>query len=282
MPRIFTISLALVAFLATSVPDAGAVPGTSVWYKGRRMNITHRYRKAGRELVLFIHGLACSKESFDGAWEEPKLKKYSLLAVDLPGFGGSSRPGSFSYTMEDHAGVVYEILRKFPQRKVHIVGHSMGGAVAVMVAKKNPRRFVSLMSVDGCLGGQNVNSQQQSTPLTFEEFTGKLEERIIRAQGKPEEKGLRLWYEWSRSADPEGFKKSDESLIKWSRSGKLVDMFLGLRMKKAYFYPDRDGLPAPLKHTRKTRKIEVSKSGHFIMNDNPGEFYPRLAAEMAR
>jgi pimeloyl-ACP methyl ester carboxylesterase len=282
MTRITIIATVLITLLAALAPGAGASPSTRVWYKGKRIELAHKYRKSGRELVLFIHGLACSSASFEGAWDEPALDKYSLLAVDLPGFGGSSRPVNFSYTLEDHAGVVYEMLRKFPQKKVHIVGHSMGGAVAVFLAKKNPRRFASLMNVDGCLGSQNGNTQQQISPPTFDEFTKKLEKRIIAAQGKPEEKGLRLWYDWSRASDPTGFSRSDESLIQWARSGKLFDMFLGLRVKKAYFYPERDGLPGSLRGVKSVRKIEVPKTGHFIMNDNPGDFYRKLAEEMAR
>ena len=282
MARITLTAAVIITLLAGLAPGAGASTSTRVWYRGKRIELSHKYRKSGRELVLFIHGLACNGESFEGAWNEPALEKYSLLAVDLPGFGGSSRPVNFSYTLEDHAGVVYEMLRKFPQRKVHIVGHSMGGAVAVLLAKKNPRRFASLMNVDGCLGSQNGNSQGQSPAPTFDEFSRNLEERIISSQGKPEEKGLRLWYAWSRSSDPAGFNKSDDSLLQWTRSGKLIDIFLGLRMKKAYFYPDRDGLPGALRRVRTVRKIEVPNSGHFIMNDNPGDFYRKLADEMAR
>jgi len=275
---------AIILFAVIQFPAPAPAEGAyrTVRYRGQSITLHHKFRRSGRELVLFIHGLACSKESFYGAWEEPKLKNYSLLAVDLPGFGESSRPGKFSYTLEDHAGVCYEFLRKFPNRKVHIVGHSMGGAVAVLLAKKNPRRFVTLSSVDGCLGTQNGNNQGQPAAPTFDEFTKKLEQRIIRAQGRPDEKGLRLWYEWSRASDPEGFRKSDESLLQWTRSGKLIDMFLNLRLKKIYYYPERDGLPRSLLFTRKVKKIEIPKSGHFIMNDNPGEFYPRLARELAR
>ncbi len=274
----FLLVLSAASTLASAPPEAAS---KTVKYRGQQITLHHKYRRSGKELVLFIHGLACSKESFYGAWIEPKLKKYSLLAVDLPGFGESSRPDEFSYTLEDHAGVCYEFVKKFPHRKVHLVGHSMGGAVAAILAKKNPRRFVTLSSVDGCLGAINGTTQVQPAVPTFDEFTKKLEQRIIRSQGKPDEKGLRLWHEWSQATDPEGFRKSDESLLQWSRSGKLFDLFMNLSLKKTYFYPERDGLPRPLRNIRKVRTIEISNSGHFIMNDNPKEFYPRLARELA-
>ncbi len=255
---------------------------TAIRYNGKPMKLHYKYRRAGVELLLFIHGLACSKESFYGAWNEKRLKKYSLLAVDLPGFGKSDRPMDFSYSLYDHAGVLYELTRKIPYKKIHLVGHSMGGAIAVLLAQKNPKRFVSLMNVDGCLGGQNGSQQQQLSPPTFEEFSEKLMLRIENSKGKPDENGYKLWYEWSRASDPFGFQKSDESLIQLTRSNIIIDAFFSLPIKKVYFYPERDGMPRVLKNAKKIKTIQISGSGHFIMNDNPDEFYGKLAKELAR
>ncbi len=254
----------------------------TVRFRGLSHSIAYKYRESGRELVLFIHGLGCSKESFYEAWDAPDLKKYSLLAIDLPGFGESSQDSRFSYSMDDHAGVTYELLRRFRQRKVHIVGHSMGGAVAVILAKKNTRRFVSLMNVDGCLGSQNVNNQTNISPPSYELFSAKLEARIAASLGTPNEKGLVLWYEWSRKSDPEGFTRSDESLIQWARSGKIIKAFLDLPVKKTYFYPQRGTLPRSIARVRNVKKIMIPGTGHFIMNDNPEEFYTALARELVR
>ncbi len=255
---------------------------TTIRYNGKSMKLHYKYRPGGREILLFIHGLACSKESFYGAWKQKKLKKYSLLAVDLPGFGKSDRPKDFSYSLTDHAGVLYELVRKIPHKKIHLVGHSMGGAIAVLLAQKNPKRFPSLMDVDGCLGSQNGSQQQHITPPTFEEFSNKLALRIENSKGTPEENGYKLWYRWSRSSDPTGFQKSDESLIQLTRSGKIIDAFFSLPIKKVYFYPDRDGLPRILKNVKRIKTIQIYGSGHFIMNDNPDEFYSKLAKELSK
>ncbi len=49
-------------------------------------------RDAGPDLVLFLHGLGCVKESFEGAWGKDALAGFSLLAPDLPGSGASPVP----------------------------------------------------------------------------------------------------------------------------------------------------------------------------------------------
>lgn len=281
---IFKVSLMLAVscFLILKSPVFGYESSTTIRYNGKPVKLHYKYRRTGGELLLFIHGLACSKESFYEAWNQKILKKYSLLAVDLPGFGKSDRPEDFSYSLLDHAGVLFELVRKIPHKRIHLVGHSMGGAIAVLLAQKNSKRFPSLMNVDGCLGSQNSSQQQQILPPTFEEFSEKLALRIEYSKGKPEENGYKLWYQWSRSSDPTGFQKSDESLIQLTRNGKIIDAFFSLPIKKVYFYPDRDGMPRALKNAKKIKTIQISNSGHFIMNDNPDEFYKKLAKELSR
>ncbi len=279
-----TIASLLLALFGSVFQSAllGQESSKSVRYNGETISLHYKYRRAGNELLLFVHGLACTKESFYDAWKYKSLKKYSLLALDLPGFGKSGRPDNFSYSLYDHAGVLYELIRSTKHKKIHIIGHSMGGAVAVLLAGKSPHRFASLISVDGCLGSQNGSQQQQLSPPTFEEFSEKLVLRIEKAKGTPEESGYRLWYQWSRASDPVGFQKTDESLIQLTRNGKIIEAFFSLPIKKVYFYPERDGMPQVLKNARNITTIQISSSGHFIMNDNPKEFYNTLAKELAR
>lgn len=58
-----------------------------------------------RGSILCIHGLGCTKESFEMMARVDALREYTCLCVDLPGFGESVHPKGFSYRMEDHAEV---------------------------------------------------------------------------------------------------------------------------------------------------------------------------------
>jgi pimeloyl-ACP methyl ester carboxylesterase len=101
---------------------------------GISCRIAIRYRSASPNLIYFLHGLGCSKDSFENVWKQPDFKDFSLLAMDLAGFGHSDRPIDFSYSMEDHAKVCETVLRTFSEPRVHIVAHSMGGAVGLLLA----------------------------------------------------------------------------------------------------------------------------------------------------
>ena len=84
-------------------------------------------KETGRDLLVFIHGLGCSKAAFSEAWHTPCTAGYSLLSFDLLGFGDSPKPTDFPYSMESHAGIVDQVLQPFLSRyRVHLVGSSMG------------------------------------------------------------------------------------------------------------------------------------------------------------
>ena len=79
------------------------------------------------------------------------------------------------------------------------------------------------------------------------------------------------------SALPLGLYKSAESLVRWSDSGELISYFKNLPCRKSYFYGEKNANTVALHRLNSIEKIMIRNSGHFMMNDNPDEFYPRLS-----
>ena len=120
-------------------------------HRGREYRLSAWFRDTGDNLVLFVHGLGCSKESWRRAWSSPALYGCSLLAIDLPGFGASPRPPDFSYDLEDQAGLLAGVIDAHASRRVCVVAHSMGGTVATLLPDAASRRVDSLVLVEGRL-----------------------------------------------------------------------------------------------------------------------------------
>lgn len=59
----------------------------SLDHGNEKLSVSTRQRIVSDDLILFIHGLGWSKESFDGASVAPELRNYSLCTFDLIGFG---------------------------------------------------------------------------------------------------------------------------------------------------------------------------------------------------
>lgn len=63
----------------------------SIEYKGCQYEISTRYRQGSEDLLIFMHGLGCSKNNFMQGWRHRALEEFSLLAFDFIGFGASCR-----------------------------------------------------------------------------------------------------------------------------------------------------------------------------------------------
>ena len=108
------------------------------------------------DVVLLVHGYGGDRNS----WlflQEPMAARYRVYALDLPGHGtsakdvgtGPDRPdsggaGGSGSTLAVLADAVTGVLDALGAERAHLVGHSMGGAVALAVAARDPGRIASL------------------------------------------------------------------------------------------------------------------------------------------
>ena len=100
-----------------------------------------------KEAVVLLHGLgkAAARD-----WEHviPALaQRYAVYAVDLPGFGYSDK-GNHHYSPDNLARAVDAVLAPRIGRAFTLVGHSMGGAVAIAYAATFPQHVDRLVLVD--------------------------------------------------------------------------------------------------------------------------------------
>jgi pimeloyl-ACP methyl ester carboxylesterase len=111
-----------------------------------------------QEVILFIHGLG----SYAPAWKYniPKLSKsYRCIIVDLVGYGKSSK-GNYQADMSFHANNIFSLMQTIAIPAFHIVGHSMGGQIAIHMALKEPKRVKSL-SLIAPAGIETFNEQEK-------------------------------------------------------------------------------------------------------------------------
>ena len=102
-------------------------------------NLHIHYRMAGplhAPAVVLIHGLGCSVEFWCHVLEDRQLVRHNLfLAMDLPGFGLSSKPRGYDYSMKSQAEAIAQLLKNHNIRPKAIVGFSMGGPIAIHLSR---------------------------------------------------------------------------------------------------------------------------------------------------
>jgi pimeloyl-ACP methyl ester carboxylesterase len=119
-------------------------PIKCITVNGRRV----RVRVAGdpaKPPMLLLHGLGRSLEDWEPQYR--RLTDYRTIAPDLPGFGFSARwPGAISLPVLARA--VFDTLDDLAEpRPLHVLGNSLGGAVALQMLALQPRRVASLVLV---------------------------------------------------------------------------------------------------------------------------------------
>ncbi len=243
---------------------------------GRPLNIAVTYRKASGDLLFFIHGLGCSKESFKDVLYHEDFKKFSILLIDLAGFGNSTGHEQFSYTINDHARVCEEVLKGFQYDRLYIVAHSMGGAVGLLLSNRVLSQTVSFSNIEGNLIGEDCGLiSRQTANVSFDTFNTKLFPEYKTLFHDKGEQRFSL-----KKTFPPAFYRSSKSLVEWSDSRRLLEKFISLNCKKAYFHGDNNSDLKVLKELANMRIEKISNSGHFVMNDNPQEFYGKLLEVM--
>jgi pimeloyl-ACP methyl ester carboxylesterase len=109
-----------------------------------RMVSTRRLRLSALEAgsgppVIAMHGLGATKGSFLPT-VAALADRFRMVAVDLPGFGDSSKPIGASYDAPFFAQAVVDLMDALELDRVHLIGNSLGGRIALEVGLLSPER----------------------------------------------------------------------------------------------------------------------------------------------
>lgn len=112
----------------------------------------------GRPLVL-LHGFGANSWTWRH-WTGPLAVGHRVHLVDMKGHGRAPRPRDGAYAPRDHAALVLELLRRLDARRLTLVGHSLGGGIALLTAlgllDQEPARLDSLVLVSSAALPQEV------------------------------------------------------------------------------------------------------------------------------
>lgn len=108
--------------------------------------IVYDARGRGEPALVFIHGWCCNR----GQWDAQMDKfgdDHRVVAIDLGGHGESGRTRGH-WTIPDYGHDVEAVVKAQGLDSVILVGHSMGGPVALMAAARMPDRVIGVIGVD--------------------------------------------------------------------------------------------------------------------------------------
>lgn len=156
------------------MPPLQDVPLESVELHGRRLT----YRRIGSgPVLLLVHGITNSSASWLPVMRRLADSGHTVVAPDLPGHGGSVRHRG-DHSLGAHASILRDLLQVLELPRVTVVGHSLGGGVAMVFSYQFPERVERLALIDSGGLGREVSLLIRSATLPGAEH-------VIRAATTP-------------------------------------------------------------------------------------------------
>ena len=250
------------------------------------------YRSAGEgPVVLLVHGI--TSDSSTWARVLPALaRRFTVVAPDLIGHGGSAKPRG-DYSLGAHASVLRDLMAALGHEHATLVGHSLGGGIAMQLSYQYPELCERLVLVDSGGLGREVSPLLRAAALPGSEYVIPLlaATRVLQAgrmvAGALGRVGLRVGTDLEEIArghatlaDPDtrqAFLHTLRAVVE--PGGQRVDavgrLYLARHIPVLLAWGERDSI-IPVAHGRATQRhlpnsrLEVfADSGHFPQLDEP-------------
>ncbi|MFJ8213762.1 alpha/beta fold hydrolase [Streptomyces sp. NPDC096033] len=226
---------------------------------------------------VYLHGLGATAPAYFAASAvHPRLAGRRSLLLDFLGHGHSDRPEAFPYTLEAHADTVAQALTTAGVAAAEVIAHSMGGAVAIVLADRHPDLVSRLVLVDanldplpptpGTAGSSGISS------YTEQEF-------LAGGWAAVRDRAGAHWWSTMRLAGRTALYRSAVHLAAGT-TPTMRELLLELKVPRSFLHPEADGAPsgAGALEAAGVAVVPVPDCGHNIMLDNP-EGFARAAAE---
>jgi pimeloyl-ACP methyl ester carboxylesterase len=226
--------------------------------------------------IVFLHGLgAASSLDLVGMAVRSPLSRHRRLLVDLLGFGFSDRPAAFSYSLEGHARSVAAVLDHSALRGCWVIGHSMGGTVAIVLADLRPDLVSALVVAEGNLDPGVGTGSVQIAAMPEEQYVSggheALARRFAEAAG-PADPGMDAYLGAFRVADPRAVHRSAVGLLA-PIAPTARERLYGFVGPRAYVFGERS-LPDPDQERLAADGVEViviPGAGHSMTVETPDD-----------
>jgi len=247
------------------------------------VHVQYHVYGAGEPTLVLIHGWSCDSNYWRG--QVPVFKqKYTVVTVDLAGHGGTDGNRT-EWTIGNFGQDVVTALSAVPSEQIILVGHSMGGPVAIEAARKLGKRVLGIIGVDTFNSvGAPAPTQAQVDALmkSFEaDFIGQtrkfVTEHLFPASAN-RELANKVAYDMSLSP-PRVAIPSLRAVLEYDFTGPLKEISIPV------VAIDSD-LGEPVNETRIRRVLPkfhatiITGVGHFPMMEDPARFNAALETEI--
>jgi pimeloyl-ACP methyl ester carboxylesterase len=247
------------------------------------IHVQYRVYGSGEPALVLIHGWSCDSNYWREQIPEFK-KKYTIITVDLAGHGGTDGNRT-DWTMARFGQDVATALAAVPNNQLVLVGHSMGGPVAIEAARLLKGRVIGIIGVDTFKSvGAPLPSKAQVDAIIkpFEaDFIGHTRAMVSEhffAPGADKALAGKIAYDMSLSPPKVGIP-SMRAALEYDFTAPLKDVSVPI-------VAINSDLGEPVNEARirkvlpKFHAVTLAGAGHFLMMEDPKRFNPALENEI--
>jgi pimeloyl-ACP methyl ester carboxylesterase len=251
----------------------------AVQVEGVDLQVAALHRPGPHAPIVFLHGFGSTKEDYADIARHRPLDGHAVLAYDAPGCGETLCPDLSRVSIPFLVQTAAALLDTQRIDRFHLVGHSMGGLTALMLAHAHPGRVLSFTDIEGnvapedCfLSRQIVDHARPDAETFFADF-------IDRTRQSPSYASALYASSLRHKVQAPAVRGIFQSMVELSDHGDLMGRFLGLPFPRMFMYGDQNASLSYLAHLRArgVRLAEIPHCGHFPMYSNPVAMWDEIA-----
>ena len=251
--------------------------------QGVELEVATAHRAGALAPIVFLHGFGSTKEDYLDIVRHPAFAGRAFIAYDAPGCG-ATRCGDLSkVSIPFLVATAKASLEHFGVDKFHLVGHSMGGLTALMLAHEQPHRVLSFVDIEGNVAPEDCFLSRQVVDYPADSAEKFFDDFVERTWHSPFYSCPLYAASLRHKVRAQAVRGIFESMVELSDHGELMVKFLSLPFPRMFMYGEQNASLSYLAHLRANgvQLAEIARSGHFPMYSNPVDMWEQLAGFLA-
>ena len=280
--RLVAVSLVALAFAGCArreKPPVPAAEGTATAADG--VSIAYDVRGAGEPTLVFIHGWCCNR-SFWKNQLDAFARDHQVVSLDLPGHGASGSDRS-AWSIRGLGADVQAVVEAAGSSRVVLVGHSLGGPVALEAARLLPGRVVAVIAIDTLQDVDFVyppEAVEQMAARFERDFTGTMTQAVRSMFSETSDPALVEWVMTSSvGANHDAAVAIMRGYTTFDMKQALSEAKVPVRCLNALPRDEEGGVPTNVERNRQFGDFDavmLEGVGHFPMLEQPDSFNEKL------
>lgn len=251
---------------------------------GTAVDVSAIHRDGDNAPIVFLHGFGSTKEDYADIVRYAELAGHPFVAYDAPGCGETHCADLSKVCISFLVETALVVLERVGFERFHLVGHSMGGLTALMLAHRHPERVLSFTDIEGNIAPEDCFLSRQIVDYAREDAERFFDDFIERTRHAPAYASALYAASLRHKVRAGAVGGIFRSMVDLSDNGDLMRKFLSLPFPRMFMYGEQNASLSYLSHIREQGVVlaEIPECGHFPMYSNPVLMWKAIAEFQAR